>query len=157
MTHHKTEPGAAALRARRLSLLARAETDELSAALERHWPDLAFRDLRGPETGLVMTRGRMGGDGAPFNLGEATMSRCVVEIAGGMRGYGQLLGRRPDDARRIALVDALALRSEADAALIESAILAPLRARLDAGRASAVAETAATRVDFFTLVRGDNA
>ena len=37
-----------------------------------------YRVLRGPEAGLVMVRGRTGGGGAPFNLGEMTATRCTV-------------------------------------------------------------------------------
>ena len=40
-------------------------------------------NLREAENGLVMVRGRIGGDGAPFNLGEATVSRAAVRLATG--------------------------------------------------------------------------
>jgi alpha-D-ribose 1-methylphosphonate 5-triphosphate synthase subunit PhnG len=143
-------------RVERLSLLARASGAELADALATHWPNLRSRDLRAPEIGLVMARGRMGGDGAPFNLGEAAMSRAAVEIEGGARGFGQLLGRRLEEARAIAVLDALAERSPHDAARVERAILSPLRRRLAAERETRARETAATKVDFFTLVRGED-
>ncbi len=53
----------------------------------------AHEDLREPENGLVMVRGRIGGDGAPFNLGEATVSRAAVRLATGEVGFGYALGR----------------------------------------------------------------
>ena len=137
-----------------LNLLVRATSDELIAPLARHWPGLVVRDLRPAETGLVMLRGRAGGDGAAFNLGEATVSRSVVELESGERGFGHRLGRDVAQARRIAIFDALWQR-EADRAEVERRVLAPVAARLDAERAKAAAETAATRVDFFTLVRGE--
>jgi alpha-D-ribose 1-methylphosphonate 5-triphosphate synthase subunit PhnG len=112
--------------------------------------------MRPAETGLVMLRGRAGGDGAMFNLGEATVARAVVEIESGERGFGHALGRDVEQARRIAIIDALRQRA-ADRAAVEAQVLAPIAERLAAERAQAAAETAATRVDFFTLVRGQDA
>jgi len=114
----------------------------------------ACEDLREPENGLVMVRGRIGGDGAPFNLGEATVSRAAVRLASGEVGFGYTLGRDRQKARLIALCDALVQSNEfADA--VETAVLAPLRAAIAADRDRKAAETAATRVDFYTLVRGE--
>lgn len=147
---------AASIRERKaaLALLARATEPELSGALARNWPGLAVLDLKKPETGLAMVRGRTGGDGAAFNLGEATVTRAVVELPGGQRGYGQLLGRHPARARLAAIADGL-WQDEAERPLVERDILEPVRVRLVREAAKASAETAATRVDFFTLVRGD--
>ena len=47
--------------------------------------------LRGPETGLVTVRGRIGGGGAPFNLGEATVTRASIRLEDGTVGHGQSL------------------------------------------------------------------
>lgn len=143
----------AAQRREAMALLAVALRPELETPLAERWGDLAFRPLRAPETGLVMLRGRMGGDGAPFNLGEATMSRAVVELESGERGFGQVLGRDTQKARCGALLDALFQR-EPEA--VERHVLAPIRARIAREKAQSAAETAATRVDFFTLVRGED-
>ena len=114
----------------------------------------AYQDLREPENGLVMVRGRVGGDGAPFNLGEATVSRAAVRLAGGEVGFGYALGRDRQKARMIALCDALVQSTEfADA--MEAEVLAPLRAAVIAEQDRKARETAATRVDFYTLVRGE--
>jgi alpha-D-ribose 1-methylphosphonate 5-triphosphate synthase subunit PhnG len=111
-------------------------------------------ELREPENGLVMVRGRIGGDGAPFNLGEATVSRAAVRLATGEVGFGYTLGRDRQKARMIALCDALVQSNEfADA--VEADVLAPLRAALISTQDRRAAETAATRVDFYTLVRGE--
>jgi alpha-D-ribose 1-methylphosphonate 5-triphosphate synthase subunit PhnG len=110
--------------------------------------------LREPENGLVMVRGRIGGDGAPFNLGEATVSRAAVRLATGEIGFGYTLGRDRDKARMIALCDALIQTSE-HAGAIEAQVLAPLRTALATERKQKAAETAATRVDFYTMVRGE--
>jgi alpha-D-ribose 1-methylphosphonate 5-triphosphate synthase subunit PhnG len=110
--------------------------------------------LREPENGLVMVRGRIGGDGAPFNLGEATVSRAAVRLASGEVGFGYTLGRDQDKARMIALCDAL-IQTVDHAGIVEAQVLAPLRARMIAQRSCRAEETAATRVDFYTLVRGE--
>lgn len=141
-------------RAATMGLLARATPDELSHPLRAHWPDLAYAPVRAPEIGLVMLRGRMGGDGAPFNVGEATMTRAVVELETGERGYGQFLGRDLQRAEQAAILEALAQR-EADRETIEREVLAPIRQRLAEEAQKKRAETAATRVDFFTLVRAE--
>jgi alpha-D-ribose 1-methylphosphonate 5-triphosphate synthase subunit PhnG len=114
----------------------------------------AYEDLREPENGLVMVRGRIGGDGAPFNLGEATVSRAAVRLATGEVGFGYTLGRDRQKARMIALCDAL-VQSNEFAAAVEAKVLAPLRAAKLARRDRKAQETAATRVEFYTLVRGE--
>jgi alpha-D-ribose 1-methylphosphonate 5-triphosphate synthase subunit PhnG len=114
----------------------------------------AHVDLREPENGLVMVRGRIGGDGAAFNLGEATVSRAAVRLASGEVGFGYALGRDLDKARMIALCDAMVQSRElADA--VETNVLAPLRSAMLADRERKSAEAAATRVDFYTMVRGE--
>ncbi len=61
-------------------VLAHSGTAEIARCLKTVGvPD--HEDLREPENGLVMLRGRIGGDGAPFNLGEATVSRAAVRLA----------------------------------------------------------------------------
>ena len=114
----------------------------------------AHETLREPENGLVMVRGRIGGDGAPFNLGEATVSRAAVRLASGEIGFGYTLGRDLGKARMIALCDAM-VQSREFADAVETNLLAPLRSAMLAGRERRSAEAAATRVDFYTMVRGE--
>jgi alpha-D-ribose 1-methylphosphonate 5-triphosphate synthase subunit PhnG len=114
----------------------------------------AHEDLRDPENGLVMVRGRVGGDGALFNLGEATVSRAAVRLSTGEVGFGYALGRHREKARLIALCDAM-VQSDEFAAAIEAQVVAPLRAAMIEKRNRKAAEAAATRVDFYTLVRGE--
>jgi alpha-D-ribose 1-methylphosphonate 5-triphosphate synthase subunit PhnG len=141
-------------RRRAMALLSRARHDELAEPIAKRWPDHGARDLKPVESGLVMLRGRIGGDGAPFNLGEATVTRAVVELATGERGFAHILGRDANAARLAAIADALWQREAGD---VEMTILAPIAERLAAEAAKTRAETAATRVDFFTLVRGEDA
>lgn len=113
------------------------------------------RAVRGPEVGLVMLRGRAGGGGAAFNLGEASAVRATVRLDSGEVGHALLLGRDGERARRAAHLDAAWQRPEWRAR-IEAEVVEPgLRAEAEAARASAE-ETEATRVDFFTLVRGED-
>ncbi|MGL4635450.1 MAG: phosphonate C-P lyase system protein PhnG [Beijerinckiaceae bacterium] len=147
-------PDGSVARQSAMATLARAELQELAEPIERHWNNLDIRDLRAPEIGLVMVQGRIGGDGAAFNLGEATVTRAVVELPGGFRGYGQRLGRDIRSTRLAAVVDAL-WQDDAQRSKVETAILHPIRNRLAAEATRSKAETAATKVDFFTLVRGD--
>jgi alpha-D-ribose 1-methylphosphonate 5-triphosphate synthase subunit PhnG len=136
-----------------MGLAARATTAELEHALAMVGrPE--FTDIRKPEIGLVMMRGRMGGDGSPFNLGEATVSRAAVRIDTGEVGVSYTLGRDLPRARLAAVLDALWQRGDHDH--IETHFVLPVAARLESERAAACAKTAATRVDFFTLVRGED-
>lgn len=144
-----------AIAARRaaMAVVARATLAELAPVTDLAGSGVA--DLRAPEIGLVMVRGRVGGDGAPFNLGEATVTRAAVRLASGATGFGQLLGRDKAKARLAAILDALWVEGDLRGR-IEAEILAPIRARLAVEGACRAEEVAATRVDFFTLVRGDD-
>ena len=138
-----------------LSLLAQAPADRLAALWADLGPAPAHEILRAPEPGAVMVRGRMGGTGAAFNLGEVTVTRCSVRLGTGQVGHAWVQGLDRTKARTAALVDAL-MQTDA-AARIEAAVLAPLRAEARARDAARAARAAATRVEFFTLVRGEDA
>ena len=141
-----------ALRRRAMAVLADTPTDDIA----RQMSEIAIpahEDLRQPENGLVMLRGRIGGDGGPFNLGEATVTRAAVRLASGETGFAYVLGRDPKKAKLIAVCDALMQSKESKRVL--DAVVAPLEAALQARRQQVDVETAATRVNFFTLVRGE--
>ena len=147
------ENGRQARRRAAMAVLAHSEAADIVARLAAISVP-ASEDLREPENGLVMVRGRIGGDGAPFNLGEATVSRAAVRLATGEVGFGYALGRDRQKARMIALCDAL-VQSAGFVDAIEAKVLAPLRAAMIAEQDRKARETAATRVDFYTLVRGE--
>lgn len=147
--------GAGPSEARRdvLALLSRASPAELSEGLAQLADVPPPVELRAPEAGMILVRGRIGGDGAAFNLGEAMVSRAAVRLGSGEIGIGYRLGRDPEAARSAALLDALNQRPEW-AARVEAAVLARVRRRLaDEARARAEA-AAATSVEFFTVARG---
>ncbi|MDF1776783.1 MAG: phosphonate C-P lyase system protein PhnG [Rhizobiaceae bacterium] len=144
-----------AARKKAMDVLASAKANELADAWEC-WadrPDVA--PLRGPETGLVMIRGRMGGGGAPFNFGEATVTRATVRLSNGQVGHAYALGTDKDKVRHAAIFDAL-WQDEGTRRAVEEQVVAPIRQRLEAQDQQCREETAATRVDFFTMVRGED-
>ncbi len=137
-----------------MAVLARADISQITECLEAFGIP-PHEVLRRPENGLVMVRGRIGGDGAPFSLGEASVSRAAVRLGSGEIGFGYALGRDGEKARLMALCDAL-IQNERFKHDVEQKIVAPLRQEQTAARASRAAQTAATRVDFYTLVRGED-
>ncbi|ABF62670.1 phosphonate metabolism PhnG (plasmid) [Ruegeria sp. TM1040] len=137
-----------------MSLLATAPEARLASLFEAfgHSPEHAF--LRAPETGGVMVRGRTGASGAPFNLGEMTVTRCTLKLVSGEVGHGYVQGRSKRQAEMAAKLDAM-MQTEA-APELENKILTPLRTERDAAREARAAKAAATKVDFFTMVRGED-
>lgn len=134
-----------------MALCAAATTDELGRALTGLGAPEA-EDLRAPEIGLVMATGRIGGDGRPFNLGEVSVTRAAVRLTDGRTGFAYHLGRDRRRARQAAILDAL---WQGDRLSVEAA-LAPVARRRAEEAAAEARRTAATRVDFLTLARGED-
>lgn len=139
-------------RRRAMGVLADSPTASIEAAMAG-LETASFRLLRSAETGLVMARGRMGGTGAPFNLGEVSVTRCAV-TDGMVVGHGYVRGRDARKALLIARCDALLQQADQRPRVLEQ-VVRPLEAELAARRAQGARRAAATRVEFFTLVRGD--
>lgn len=136
-----------------IGVLARAQLNELQpheAALK----DAEYQLIRAPEIGMTLVRGRMGGDGAAFNVGEMSVTRCVVRLADGRTGYSYLAGRDKLHAELAALADAHLQGSQPSLWL--SDLITALATAQAKRRAQKEADTAATKVEFFTLVRGEN-
>ena len=135
-----------------LSVLAKARPDELLAA----WDSLEMRPsysaLRQPELGLVMVRGRMGGAGDAFNFGEMTLTRAAVRLESGETGLAYVPGRERRHAEIAAAIDAM-MQSPALRAHVEGPVIARLARSQQDRRALAARKAAATKVDFFTMVR----
>lgn len=142
-----------------LAVLAKASLAELEGAWDALAEKPAYRRLRPGETGLVMLRGRIGGTGQPFNLGEMTMTRAAVQLldaAGEVShaGFGHVAGRSARRAELVALFDAL-LQNPARHAAVAGDVVAPLAARQQVAKAARGAKVMASKVDFFTMVRGE--
>ena len=138
-----------AARQRWMAVLARASAEDIAGRLAQCVALPAHARLRGPEFGLVMLRGRAGGGGQAFNLGEATVTRCTVQ-AGDRVGHGTVLGRDRARAELAARVDA-ALQDPERRAALERQVIGPLEQAQRAARAAVARRAAATRVDFFTM------
>ncbi|HEX3951925.1 MAG TPA: phosphonate C-P lyase system protein PhnG [Stellaceae bacterium] len=146
-------------RQRWLAVLAKASLAELEAARDALPEMPRFRVLRSGESGLVMVRGRIGGTGQAFNLGEMTMTRAAVQLlddSGGVihTGFGHVAGRSPQRAELVALLDAL-LQDRRWHQRIDACVIAPLAAAQEAAKSAQAAKVGATKVDFFTMVRGE--
>ncbi|MBN8902124.1 MAG: phosphonate C-P lyase system protein PhnG [Rhodospirillales bacterium 69-11] len=137
-------------RRRWMSVLARADAAAIEIRLGACPPLPAHERVRGPESGLVMVRGRAGGTGAPFNLGEMTVTRCSVRLPGGRVGHSYVAGRDQRQAELAAVLDAL-LQDPDYAPRLEAAVIAPLEAAQQARRAERAGKAAATRVQFFAM------
>ena len=138
-----------------MSLLAKAPEGRVAALLDAHQARPGFTWLRAPEIGSTMVRGRAGGTGAPFNLGEMTVTRCALTLDTGEVGHAYIQGRRKSDAEAAALVDAL-MQQGGTAEALRAAVLQPLEDEEAARRTKRAAKAAATKVEFFTMARGED-
>jgi len=134
-----------------LSLLAQAPIAILEAWTQSGIPSHSW--IRRPETGLVMVRARVGGTGNKFNFGEVPMTRCAVRLESGQAGIAYIQGRSKRKAELVAIADAM-LQSPDCFDRIAKDLLEPIRARLIELAAKRTSDANATRVEFFTLVRG---
>ena len=137
-----------------MGLLAKAPEGRVAALLDGAIDRPDFTWLRAPEIGSTMVRGRAGGTGAPFNLGEMTVTRSALTLATGEVGHAYIQGRRKADAEAAALVDAMMQTSAAET--VRAAVLDPLTAQSKAAKAARAEKAAATKVDFFTMARGED-
>ncbi|WP_192253154.1 phosphonate C-P lyase system protein PhnG [Mesorhizobium silamurunense] len=138
-----------------MATLAHAAPDEIARLWSGSGLPSEAELLRGPATGLVTVRGRIGGGGAPFDVGEATVTRATVRLPSGQVGHSYALGRDKKKAKLAAIADAL-WQDSAHREAVETKLVVPLRAALEAARETRRGETAATKVDFFTMVRGED-
>jgi alpha-D-ribose 1-methylphosphonate 5-triphosphate synthase subunit PhnG len=145
----ETEP-----RRRWMAVLARASGVEIERYLDAAPTLPPHVRLRGPETGLIMVRGRAGGAGAPFNLGEMTVTRCSVRMEGSggaaLIGHAYVAGRDVAQAELAARLDA-GLQDPALRDFLLERVIAPLAADQAERREAIASRAAATRVQFFTM------
>lgn len=137
-----------------LGVLARAGRAELEQALTALADLPPIEHVRPPEPGMVMLRGRVGGTGDAFNLGEATVTRCALRVGAGALGVGYTLGRDRRKAELVALFDAL-LQDETRQARLLRELVTPMQRQQASGREATSRSAAASKVEFFTFVRGE--
>jgi alpha-D-ribose 1-methylphosphonate 5-triphosphate synthase subunit PhnG len=142
-------------RRRWISALARSSCTEL----ENAWAQLAdsepFVHIRPPETGLVMTRARAGGSGQRFNLGEMTVTRATVKLSNGIVGHSYIAGRDKRHAELAAAFDAL-MQCQQHHDAVDQSLITPLVNAYETRRRKVAQMAAATKVDFFTMARGED-
>ena len=141
-------------RRRWLGVLARATRPELEQALTLMGDMPPLEHVRPSESGMVMLRGRVGGTGDAFNLGEASVTRCALRLGAGELGVGYTLGRDRRKAELMALFDAL-LQGDARHAQVQREVIGPLATQQAAQRDAVSRSAAASKVEFFTFVRGE--
>jgi alpha-D-ribose 1-methylphosphonate 5-triphosphate synthase subunit PhnG len=133
-----------------MSVLARASADSIAALLANCGELPGHSILRGPEGGLVMVRGRAGGGGSAFNLGEMTVTRCSILTAMGQVGHAYVAGRDGHRAELAALVDAL-MQDDDRCAVVEQRVIRPLQAMQARRSEDRARKAAATKVEFFAM------
>lgn len=137
-----------------IGLLAKAPAGRVAALLDAAKTRPDFTWLRPPEVGAVMVRGRAGGTGAPFNLGEMSVTRACLQLTCGTVGHAYIQGRSKTDAEAAALIDALMQTNAAPD--VRDAVLTPLETEALARSTTRAAKVAATKVEFFTMARGED-
>lgn len=114
-----------------------------------------YRFIRKPETGLTMVRGRIGGSGQAFNMGEMTLTRCAIRLRSGTLGVSYVAGRDTQKSVIAAIADAMLQESATKTKLLEQ-IIQPLQTEAKNARDQRAEQAYSTKVDFFTLVRGED-
>ena len=137
-----------------LAVLSRATLAELESMLPALGELPPLEQVRPPEIGMVMLRGRVGGTGNPFNLGEASVVRCAVRLRGGPLGVAYALGRDKRRAELAALIDAM-LQDPHQHDELHRSLIAPLARAQAQARERTRRDVAGSRVEFFTMVRGE--
>lgn len=144
-----------------MATLAKASPLQLEQAVSQLTNLPSYDFLRPPEIGLAMVQGRTGGTGQPFYLGEMTVTRCVVkletldlpDLEAAVVGFGYVAGRSHRHAELAALCDAL-LQHPIWHDLIQTQVILPLQTIAQQQQEQQQRQVEATRVNFFTLVRG---
>ena len=137
-----------------MSVLAKSSSRKLEDAWQGISEKPVYRHLHKPETGSIMVRGRAGGSGIRFNLGEVTATRCTIQIVKGHVGSAYVMGRDHRHAELAAIFDAL-LQDPLHHPEISNMVVSKLKVSYDKSKEEISKKSAATKVDFFTMVRGE--
>lgn len=151
----KQSGGDRSARQRLMAACVAATVDELQFGVESCGGEQGAVDLKPVETGLIMLQGRVGGSGGPFNMGEATVTRAVVSLESGEVGHGYRLGRDKHATRLSAIIDALGQQASGRD-MLERHLVEPVETRVAAVASTKADQAAATRVNFFTVARGED-
>jgi alpha-D-ribose 1-methylphosphonate 5-triphosphate synthase subunit PhnG len=137
-----------------MSLLATSNQSDLLNLWEQKKIKVNYVWLRTPEIGSIMAQGRMGVTGDKFNIGEVTITRCSLKLNCGTIGHSYVQGRSKKKAEISALCDALMQTKMSKE--INKNIIIPLEKIKKDNKRKILSKAEATKVDFFTLVRGES-
>ena len=137
-----------------LAVLARASYEQLKPQMPSADLLANLQLVRQPEVGMLMLRGRVGGTGNPFNLGEATVVRSAVRLGDGPLGVSYALGRDKHRGELAAIFDAL-LQDPLHHDQLQRDLIAPLANAQAQSKAVIQSKMASSKVEFFTFVRGE--
>lgn len=142
-----------------MSVLAGGGLEKLEAAFAGLAKDVDYTFLRKPESGLLMMQARTGNSGRRFNLGEVLVTRSVVSLRlrngnRAVEGYAMVMGESFRKAELAAVFDALLQTGLHDAVM--GGLIEPLRAAARCRELCKNEKTRRTKVDFYTLVRGED-
>jgi len=137
-----------------MSLLATSNQSDLLNLWEQKKIRVNYIWLRTPEIGSIMAQGRMGVTGDKFNIGEVTITRCSLKLNCGTIGHSYVQGRSKKKAEISALCDALMQTKMSKE--INKNIIIPLGKIKKDNKDKILSKAEATKVDFFTLVRGES-
>jgi alpha-D-ribose 1-methylphosphonate 5-triphosphate synthase subunit PhnG len=137
-----------------MSLLATSSQSDLLNLWEQKKIKVNYVWLRTPEIGSIMAQGRMGVTGDKFNIGEVTITRCSLKLNCGTIGHSYVQGRSKKKAEISALCDALMQTKMSKE--INKNIIIPLEKIKKDNKRKILSKAEATKVDFFTLVRGES-
>ena len=137
-----------------MSLLATSNQSDLLNLWEQKKIRVNYIWLSTPEIGSIMAQGRMGVTGDKFNIGEVTITRCSLKLNCGTIGHSYVQGRSKKKAEISALCDALMQTKMSKE--INKNIIIPLEKIKKDNKDKILSKAEATKVDFFTLVRGES-
>ena len=134
--------------------MATSNKNDLLNLWEQKKINIRYEWLRTPEIGSIMAQGRMGVTGDKFNIGEVTITRCSLKLNCGTIGHSYVQGRSKKKAEISALCDALMQTEMSNE--INKSIIIPLEKIKKNNKDKILSKAEATKVDFFTLVRGES-
>lgn len=141
-------------RQKNLSVLAKAPFSNMLEYWKGISVDATFNFLKKPEVGMAMVRAQAGGGGENFNMGEMTITRCVVRLDSAEIGYGIVVGRSKQKSELVALIDAC-WQKKSLKEIIEDKIIKPLYHIQVCKEKNISDNTESSKVNFFTMVRGE--
>ncbi len=138
-----------------ISVLAKSSLQDIKQCWDHSIDEYEYSTLRQPQTGMVMAVARTEAKGEPFNLGEVSVTRCALRLNNGETGIGYVMGSNKEHALYVAILDAIAQQPNQYEA-INSTVVQPLQQKLLQAHQKQQQKTDTTRVDFFTMVRGED-